>query len=286
MLKNRTGAACPASGAVTSASSATAAAEPIAEARATELSRSFGKATVEEGEREQRIRRVFESVARRYDLMNDLMSLGIHRRWKRKLVELAAPHAGQRIVDLAGGTGDVAALMAGLDRRVTVVDPSEPMMAVGRARGRCDIDWRVGTAEKLPLADASVDTLTMAFGIRNVTRLEPALAEVLRVLKPGGRFLCLEFSTPAAWLRPFYNLFSFTVIPRLGSWIARSPEAYVYLVESIRRFPDQRDFQRLIEQAGFVGVHYRNLSFGIACIHVGARPGQPEQGAVPEPDMS
>jgi demethylmenaquinone methyltransferase/2-methoxy-6-polyprenyl-1,4-benzoquinol methylase len=275
MLKNRTGAACPASGPAPSDSSATAAAAPIAETRATELSRSFGKATVEAGEREQRIRRVFESVARRYDLMNDLMSLGIHRRWKRKLARLAAPRAGQRIVDLAGGTGDVAALMAGPERQVTVVDPSEPMMAVGRARGNCDLDWRVGAAEKLPLEDASVDTLTMAFGIRNVTQLEPALAEILRVLKPGGRFLCLEFSTPAAWLRPFYNLFSFTVIPRLGSWIARSPDAYVYLVESIQRFPDQWAFQRSIEQAGFAGVNFRNLSFGIACIHVGTRPGSP-----------
>jgi demethylmenaquinone methyltransferase/2-methoxy-6-polyprenyl-1,4-benzoquinol methylase len=237
----------------------------------TDLSRTFGNAAVEASEREERIRRVFEAVAQRYDLMNDLMSLGIHRVWKRSLVRQAAPCAGQRIVDLAGGTGDVAALMAAADREVTVVDPSEPMMAVGRARGHRHVRWLVGSAERLPLADASIDTLTIAFGIRNVTHLEEALAEALRVLKPGGRFLCLEFSTPAAWLRPFYELFSFVVIPRLGAWIARSPEAYTYLVESIRRFPDQRAFQRLIEDAGFVEVRWRNLSFGIACIHCGLR---------------
>ena len=246
------------------------------------LSRSFGYLSVDEQEREQRIRRVFESIAHRYDLMNDLMSFGIHRWWKRTLVRLAAPSAGQRIVDLAGGTGDVAALMAASDRQVTVIDPSLPMMEVGRARGHRHVEWQVGTAERLPLADASIDTLTIAFGIRNVTHVDVALAEALRVLKPGGRFLCLEFSTPVAWLRPFYNLFSFGVIPRLGAWIARSPEAYTYLVESIRRFPDQPAFRRLIEDAGFTDVRYRNQSFGVACIHIGVRParsGQP--GAAP-----
>jgi demethylmenaquinone methyltransferase/2-methoxy-6-polyprenyl-1,4-benzoquinol methylase len=237
-----------------------------------ELSRSFGKVEVDAAERERRIRRVFEAVAERYDLMNDLLSLGIHRLWKRRLVDLAAPSAGQRIIDLAGGTGDVAALMAGADRQVTVIDPSQPMMDAGQARGHAHVDWQLGAAEALPLADASVDTLTIAFGIRNVTNIEAALTEALRVLRPGGRFLCLEFSTPAAWLRPFYNLFSHAAIPRLGAWVARSPEAYTYLVESIRRFPDQRAFQQLIEEAGFVDVRYRNQSFGIACIHVGVRP--------------
>ncbi len=237
-----------------------------------ELSRTFGKHSVDEVEREQRIRRVFEAVAARYDLMNDLMSMGIHRLWKRRFVSMAAPRDGQFIVDLAGGTGDVAALMAGPGRRVTVCDPSLPMMQVGQARGHAGVEWLEGTGEAIPLPSASVDTVTIAFGIRNVTRIEDALREIHRVLKPGGRFLCLEFSTPHALVRPFYNLFSFTVIPRLGAWIAKSPEAYTYLVESIRRFPDQRSFQKLIEQAGFTHVHYRNLSFGIACIHVGTRP--------------
>lgn len=238
-------------------------------------SRSFDRLSVDEQTREQRIRSVFASVAQRYDLMNDLMSFGIHRRWKRTLVRLAAPADGQRIVDLAGGTGDVAARMAGPGRQVTVIDPSAAMMDVGRARGHRYVEWRAGTAEQLPLADASIDTLTIAFGIRNVTRLDVALEEALRVLRPGGRFLCLEFSTPVAWLRPAYNLFSFTVIPRLGAWIARSPQAYAYLVDSIRRFPDQPTFQHLIEDAGFTDVRYRNQSFGIACIHIGVRPAVP-----------
>lgn len=238
----------------------------------TDLSRTFGKHSVDEQEREQRIRRVFEAVAARYDLMNDLMSMGIHRLWKRTLVRMAAPAPGQDIVDLAGGTGDVAALMAAADRRVTVCDPSGAMMDVGRARGHRHLHWLEGTGERIPLPSASVDTVTIAFGIRNVTRIEDALVEVLRVLKPGGRFLCLEFSTPHAVVRPFYNLFSFTVIPRMGAWIAKSPEAYSYLVESIRRFPDQRAFKELMEQAGFTDVNYRNLSFGIAAIHSGTRP--------------
>jgi demethylmenaquinone methyltransferase/2-methoxy-6-polyprenyl-1,4-benzoquinol methylase len=242
----------------------------------TELSRTFGYQSVDEAERTRRIRRVFSAVATRYDLMNDLMSLGIHRLWKRTLVRMAAPRAGQTIVDLAGGTGDVAARMAGCDRLVTVCDPSVPMMTAGRGRGdaaHAHVRWIAGTGEQLPFADASIDTLTIAFGIRNVTRVEVALAEALRVLKPDGRFLCLEFSTPHMLIRPFYNVFSFTAIPRLGAWVARAPEAYNYLVESIRRFPDQKAFQALIEQAGFRDVHYRNLSLGIAAIHVGTKRG-------------
>ena len=243
-----------------------------------ELSRTFGYQSVDEAERERRIRRVFSAVASRYDLMNDLMSLGIHRLWKRSLVRQAAPRPGQTIVDLAGGTGDVAALMAGPDRLVTVVDPSVAMMAAGQSRGDAalaHVRWVAGTGEQLPFADATVDTLTIAFGIRNVTRIEVALAEALRVIKPGGRFLCLEFSTPHMPIRPLYNLFSFTVIPRLGAWVARAPEAYAYLVESIRRFPDQKQFQTMIEQAGFTNVRYRNLSFGIAAIHVGTKEARP-----------
>jgi demethylmenaquinone methyltransferase/2-methoxy-6-polyprenyl-1,4-benzoquinol methylase len=240
-----------------------------------ELSNTFGYLSVDTAERERRIRRVFSAVAARYDLMNDLMSLGIHRLWKRRFARLAQPRAGQVIVDLAGGTGDVAALMAAPDRLVMVCDPSLGMMAAGRARRHpalAHVRWLAGTGEQLPLASASVDTLTVAFGIRNVTHLETALAEALRVLKPGGRLLVLEFSTPHGLIRPLYNLFSFTVIPRLGAWVARAPEAYTYLVESIRRFPDQRAFRALIEAAGFTDTQYRNLSFGIACIHVGTRP--------------
>lgn len=232
-----------------------------------DFSHTFGYQEVDQDERRRRIRRVFAGVARRYDLMNDAMSFGIHRLWKRSLARAASPRAGQVIVDLAGGTGDVARLMAAHDRKVMVCDPSLAMMEVGRSRGIRHVAWLAGSGEGIPLASGSVDTLTVAFGIRNVTRLEDALKEALRVLKPGGRFLCLEFSRPWAPLKPFYDLFSFTVIPRLGAWIAREPEAYTYLVESIRRFPDQIEFKRLIEQAGFADVRYRNLSLGIACIH-------------------
>lgn len=239
-----------------------------------DLSRSFGYENVEPAERERRIRRVFDTVAPRYDLMNDLMSMGTHRLWKRSFARMAAARAGQVIVDLAGGTGDIAALLAGPDRVVLVCDPSVRMMEAGRARGRSTIGWVAGAGERLPFADGSVDTLTISFGIRNVTDMPAALREIRRVLKPGGRFLCLEFSKAWAPIRPFYNLFSFTVIPRLGAWVARAPEAYSYLVESIRRFPDQQAMKDLIEQAGFADVRYRNLTFGIACIHVGTKAGR------------
>ena len=235
------------------------------------LSRTFGYQEVDQDERRRRIRKVFASVARRYDLMNDAMSFGIHRLWKRTLARAANPLPDQVIVDLAGGTGDVAKLMADGNRRVLVCDPSMAMMSVGRERGIPQVSWVAGSGEGIPLASSSVDTVTIAFGIRNVTSLDEALKEALRVLKPGGRFLCLEFSRPWAPIKPFYDLFSFTVIPRLGAWIAREPEAYTYLVESIRRFPDQQEFKRTMEQAGFVDVRYRNLTFGIACLHTGIK---------------
>ena len=237
-----------------------------------ELSRTFGNENVDPAEREARIRRVFDTVAPRYDLMNDLMSMGTHRLWKRALARMAAPRAGQVIVDLAGGTGDVAALMAGPDRLVSVCDPSLPMMAAGRARDRGRrLAWLAATGERLPFAAGSIDTLTISFGIRNVTDMPAALAEIRRVLKPGGRFLCLEFSRPWGPIRPLYNAFSFTVIPRLGAWIARAPEAYSYLVESIRRFPDQEQMKAIIERSGFADVRYRNLMFGIACVHAATK---------------
>jgi len=238
-----------------------------------DLSNSFGFQRVEQAEREQRIRQVFEAVAPRYDLMNDVMSFGIHRLWKRVLARAARPAAGQVIVDVAGGTGDVARLLAHPDRQVVICDPSSAMMRQGRTKGLEHIACVAGTGEAIPLADDSVDTATIAFGLRNMTHLPAALAEMVRVLKPGGRLLVLEFSKPWAVIRPFYDAYSFHVIPRLGAWIARQPIAYTYLVESIRRFPDQRELQRLLEAAGLRDVRYRNLSFGIACLHVGTKPG-------------
>ena len=237
------------------------------------IDRTFGDQMVDSAERRARIRRVFDAVAPRYDLMNDLMSLGIHRLWKRRLARrLAGVHGW--VVDLAGGTGDIARLLARAPgRRVTVIDPSQAMMAVGRARaGMARVEWHVGEAEQLPLPDASVDLVVVSFGLRNATRLTAALIEIHRVLKPGGRFVCLEFSRPAAWLAPFYDLYSFLVIPRLGALVAREPEAYQYLVESIRRFPDQAEFALLMQEAGFDDVRWENLSFGIACLHFGGKP--------------
>ncbi|MGE5504038.1 MAG: class I SAM-dependent methyltransferase [Actinomycetota bacterium] len=237
------------------------------------LSTTFGDELVTPEERERRIRKVFAAVAPRYDLMNDAMSFGIHRLWKRSLARAAAVQDGQLVVDLAGGTGDVARLMAGSGRRVAVVDPSREMMAVGRSRCRGHaVEFVEGTAEAIPYVDGSVDTVTVAFGLRNATSLEAALAEIFRVLKPGGRMLCLEFSRPWLPMRPFYDAYSWAVIPRLGAWVARQPSAYSYLVESIRRFPDQRAMAGLMEAAGFADVTWRNLSFGIACLHVGTRP--------------
>lgn len=236
------------------------------------IDQSFGKQAVSSDERRARIRIVFDAVAPRYDLMNDLMSMGIHRLWKRKLARRVADIKGQ-VVDLAGGTGDVARLLLNRDRQVIVCDPSLAMMQVGRQRPGSDgLQWLAGEAEKLPLPDASVDLLTVSFGLRNATHLALALAEIHRVLKPGGRFVCLEFSKPAAWLAPFYDLYSYFVIPRLGAAVAGEPQAYQYLIESIRRFPDQPGFATLMSQAGLTSVHWENVSFGIACLHFGARP--------------
>ena len=238
----------------------------------TDFSHTFGEQAVSPQERERRVRDMFQRIAPRYDLMNDLMSFGVHRLWKRTLVWAVNARSGQRILDLAGGTGDVASLIGGPDREVVVCDPSLGMMMAGKSGRACHLRWLVGMAEALPLAGASADTVTMAFGIRNVTHLDQALAEIVRILKPGGRFLCLEFSLPRASIRPFYNAFSRIVIPRLGAWVARDPAAYTYLVESIQRFPDQHEFKAILEQAGFIDVYYKNLSFGIACLHVGTRP--------------
>jgi demethylmenaquinone methyltransferase/2-methoxy-6-polyprenyl-1,4-benzoquinol methylase len=238
-----------------------------------EIDRSFGRHAVASDERRSRIRQVFDVVAPRYDLMNDLMSMGIHRLWKRTLAREVSAVKGT-VVDLAGGTGDVARLLLGPDRQVTVVDPSQAMMDVGRQRpGLQQVQWRLGEAEQLPLADASVDLLTISFGLRNATQVAAALAEIHRVLKPGGLFVCLEFSRPAAWLAPFYDLYSRWVIPRLGAAVAGRREAYEYLIESIRRFPDQTELAALMQRAGFQAVRWRNLSFGIACLHFGSRAG-------------
>lgn len=239
---------------------------------------SFGFRTVEEDEKAPMVRNVFDSVASRYDIMNDLMSGGMHRLWKNSMVEWLAPRDGMRIVDVAGGTGDIAQrIRRRADCHVTVLDINEQMIIEGRDRAidtaRTEgLSWACGNAEKLPLPDASLDAYTIAFGIRNVTYIDKALAEALRVLRPGGRFLCLEFSkvTNEFWQK-CYDGYSFNVIPKIGKQITGDEDAYRYLVESIRRFPDQEHFAEMMRKAGFDNVQYRNMTKGVVALHSGRR---------------
>jgi demethylmenaquinone methyltransferase/2-methoxy-6-polyprenyl-1,4-benzoquinol methylase len=246
----------------------------------TQLATSFGYREVRPEEKAALVGGVFERVAARYDLMNDLMSGGLHRLWKAAMVDWLAPRPGLRLLDVAGGTGDLAfrvldrlARRAGPAAQITVSDINLAMLEVGRDRAidqnRIEpLAWPCADAEALPITDRSVDAYTIAFGIRNVTRIERALAEARRVLRPGGRFLCLEFSRlQLEALRPLYEGYSFTVVPWLGEQVADDRAAYQYLVESIRRFPDQATFARMIEAAGLERVRYRNLSGGIAALH-------------------
>ena len=239
----------------------------------------FGFETVPRSEKAGRVREVFDSVARRYDLMNDLMSGGLHRLWKTALVDWLRPRADMHLLDLAGGTGDIAFRF--LDRtggrgQVSIVDINAEMLRVGRdraARRKLNaghIDWLCGDGESLPLKDRAVGAVTIAFGIRNCTDIAAVLAEARRVLKPGGRFLCLEFSRLAvAGLEPVYDAYSFKVLPQIGQIVAGDRAAYQYLAESIRQFPDQDRFAEMITDAGFDVVKYRNLAGGIAAMHSG-----------------
>ena len=236
---------------------------------------SFGFARVGEDAKQGLVNDVFARVAPRYDLMNDLMSAGLHRLWKNDLVSwLSPPKSGvpYTILDVAGGTGDVAlrALKAsGAGASAVICDISAEMIEAGRRRaGGERVSFVRGNAEALPFARASFDAYTIAFGMRNLTHLEAALAEAFRVLKPGGRFLCLEFSAvEMPLLDRLYDAYSFNAIPVLGGLVAGDSASYRYLVESIRRFPAQENFMQLIESAGFERVRYRNLSGGIAAIH-------------------
>jgi demethylmenaquinone methyltransferase/2-methoxy-6-polyprenyl-1,4-benzoquinol methylase len=239
---------------------------------------SFGYRDVPETEKEGLVREVFSSVAQRYDTMNDLMSAGVHRLWKDAMVEWLNPQPGQSVLDVAGGTGDIAFRIAGLARArggeavITVCDINEKMLGEGVRRadeaGEQSLQWVCGDAQTLPIPDSSMDAYTIAFGIRNVTRIDAALKEARRVLKPGGRFLCLEFSRVVApGLDALYDRYSFSVLPRLGEAVAKDGEAYRYLAESIRRFPAQTVFAKMIEQAGLSRVKVRNLSGGIAAMH-------------------
>jgi demethylmenaquinone methyltransferase/2-methoxy-6-polyprenyl-1,4-benzoquinol methylase len=241
----------------------------------------FGFRRVREGEKAPLIRAIFDSVAERYDLMNDLMSGGIHRLWKNEMVAALKPRPGQRLLDVAGGTGDIALrAMPRLlgngeiaDAGVVVCDTSASMLAIGRSRAIDQgflrgIEWVCADAERLPVAGRSVDLYTVGFGLRNVTDIDRALAEARRVLKPGGRFLCLEFTpeiTPV--LQPLYDLYSFQIVPFLGQVVTGDRDAYTYLVESIRRFPRQSELAEMIAGAGLDQVKFRNLTGGVAALH-------------------
>jgi demethylmenaquinone methyltransferase / 2-methoxy-6-polyprenyl-1,4-benzoquinol methylase len=243
---------------------------------------TFGFRDVDPNEKPGLVRGVFDRVARRYDLMNDLMSGGVHRLWKDAVAARLNPQPGETIIDCAGGTGDMARRFArmarraqlrrgGADAKVVVVDYNAEMVAAGRAKGsEPEICWAVGDAQRLPLADASAEAYVIAFGIRNVTDIAGALCEARRVLKPGGRFLCLEFSRPVTEaLQKAYDAYSFKVIPEIGARVGGDREAYQYLVESIRRFPDQRRFAAMIGEAGFGRVEYTNFTGGVAALHTG-----------------
>jgi demethylmenaquinone methyltransferase/2-methoxy-6-polyprenyl-1,4-benzoquinol methylase len=239
----------------------------------------FGFSEVPKAAKARLVRDVFERVAERYDIMNDVMSLGVHRLWKRDFLTKLNLRPGERLLDVAGGTGDIArgalahARRHGGDATVILADINEEMVRAGVKRGNDDgINWSVGDAESLAFPDKRFDAYTIAFGIRNVTGLDNALAEARRVLKTGGRFLCLEFSdVTVPGLDAVYDAYSFKAIPKLGEWIAGDGPAYKYLVESIRRFPPADAFAARIKAAGFSGVTYRKLSGGIAAIHSGWR---------------
>ena len=247
-----------------------------------ETSATFGYRDVDASEKAGLVRGVFDKVASKYDVMNDVMSGGVHRLWKDMTAARLNPQPGETIVDCAGGTGDIArrlvklargakARRGGADARVIVVDYNAEMIGAGRKRGlEPEIEWAVGDAQRLPLPDASADAYVIAFGIRNVTRIEDALKDASRVLKPGGRFLCLEFSRPTApAMRAAYDAYSFHVIPAAGGLVAGDKASYQYLVESIRRFPDQERFKAMIETAGFGRAGYTNFTGGVAALHHG-----------------
>jgi demethylmenaquinone methyltransferase/2-methoxy-6-polyprenyl-1,4-benzoquinol methylase len=243
---------------------------------------TFGFRDVDPDEKPGLVRGVFERVAGRYDLMNDLMSGGVHRLWKDAAAARLNPQPGELIIDCAGGTGDMARRLdrmaraartrrGGAPASVVVIDYNAAMVQAGRARaGAGAIAWSVGDAQALPLADGAADAYCIAFGLRNVTDVAGALREARRVLKPGGRFLCLEFSRPVTpALASAYDAYSFAVIPAIGQAIARDREAYLYLVESIRRFPDQATLASLMSAAGFSQVSVTNFSGGVCALHQG-----------------
>ena len=237
----------------------------------------FGFESVAEADKARRVRGVFDAVASKYDVMNDLMSLGLHRAWKAYAVAVANLHEGDRVLDLAAGTGDLARAFArqvGTSGLVLHTDINEAMLRQGRDRLLDEglvLPTVICDGERLPLPDASFDLVTVAFGLRNMTHKEVALAEMARVLRPGGRLLVLEFSKVAAPLAKVYDWYSFKVLPRLGQWVAGDGDSYRYLAESIRMHPDQATLKAMMKTAGFGHVDVHNLAGGVVALHVGVR---------------
>jgi demethylmenaquinone methyltransferase/2-methoxy-6-polyprenyl-1,4-benzoquinol methylase len=240
----------------------------------------FGYSRVNRADKAGLVRGVFDSVASRYDLMNDLMSGGIHRFWKRFTIELSAARPGQTILDIAGGTGDLAAKfsrLVGRDGTVILADINAAMLEVGRDRlldkgASGNVEVVQADAQYLPFRNDSIDCITIAFGLRNVTDKALALASMLRVLKPGGRLLVLEFSKPTSpMLAKLYDQYSFQILPAMGRLIAQDADSYRYLAESIRKHPDQEVLLEMMEDAGFVDCRYHNMTGGIVAVHVGIK---------------
>lgn len=245
----------------------------------------FGEKKVSPEEKTQGVIGVFDSVAKRYDVMNDLMSGGIHRHWKDQLIRMIRPRAQldgrpMHYLDVAGGTGDIAFRIrnkTGAGAKITLCDLNDNMLSVGRNRAIDrgwidDFSWITGNAEKLPIEDNSVDVYTIAFGLRNVTHIDTGLAEAFRVLRPGGRFYCLEFShVQPALLSKAYDLYSYNVIPKIGKIVANDEDSYQYLVESIRKFPSQRKLQQRLNESGFTKTKFTNFTLGVAAVHFGLK---------------
>lgn len=240
----------------------------------------FGTEAVSPEQKTRKVIGVFDSVANKYDIMNDLMSGGLHRVWKDHLIRKIRPRAGLSYLDVAGGTGDIAFRIrskTGPGADITLCDLNTEMLRVGRDRAidkgyANDFTWVTGNAESLPLPDASADVYTIAFGLRNVTHIDTALTEALRVLKPGGRFYCLEFSkVNEPFLARIYDEYSYRLIPKIGEIVAKDRDSYQYLVESIRKFPPQKELLKRMEMAGFSRCRVENLTFGVVAIHEGVK---------------
>ena len=236
----------------------------------------FGFSRVKSKDKSNLVKKIFENVSGRYDLMNDFMSLGIHRVWKKSMLDWLAPRRGQSLIDVAGGTGDIAfnfIKRAKTGANATILDLTESMMIEGKKKiidlpEESQINWVCGDAMRMPFSDSTFDVYTISFGIRNVTNISKTLSEAYRVLKPGGRLMILEFSSVnndlISWI---YDKYSFNIIPKLGEFVSNDRESYQYLVESIRKFPNQEKFSEMIINEGFRKVKYRDLTFGIAALH-------------------